>query len=44
MASDEAYCPCGETIRDWGSSAGELLRAIYAHCGSAGHPRPRFER
>jgi hypothetical protein len=44
MPSDEAYCPCGHTLRDWGVSAGELLRAIYRHCGAAGHPMPRFDR
>jgi hypothetical protein len=44
MPSDELYCPCGAVIRDWGDSAGELLREIYKHCGAAGHPRPIFER
>ena len=44
MPSDEAYCPCGAVLPDWGSSAADLLRAIYQHCGAAGHPRPTFDR
>lgn len=43
MPSDEAYCPCGATLPNWGRSAGDLLRAIYAHCAKAGHPKPRYE-
>jgi len=42
--SDEIYCPCGATLVGWDGSAGHLLRAIDAHCHSAGHPIPRFER
>jgi hypothetical protein len=42
--SDEAYCPCGEVLPDVGSSVGDTLRAIYKHCGAAGHPIPRFDR
>lgn len=44
MSDDEVYCPCGVVLHDVGSSAGEILRAIYRHCGAAGHPRPAFDR
>jgi len=47
LAVDSGYaldvtCPCGQWLS--GDDAGDLLREIYQHCGSAGHPRPRFER
>jgi hypothetical protein len=41
--SDEIYCPC-DTMLPWDGTAGDLLRRIAQHCGSSGHPMPRFER
>lgn len=42
--SDEVYCPCGDTLSGWDGTAAHLLRLIYQHCESKGHPRPVFER
>lgn len=42
QGSPGAVCPCGDELP--GGDAGELLRAIYQHCGAAGHPRPTFDR
>jgi len=44
MLDDEIYCPCGAVLPDIASSLGEKLRAVYQHCGAAGHPMPRFDR
>jgi hypothetical protein len=42
VPSDEIYCPCGKTL-EWDGTAGDMLRVIAQHCGTAGHPKPRYE-
>jgi len=44
IASDEAYCPCGAVLPWPEGDLGSLLRVVLTHCGSAGHPVPRFDR
>lgn len=43
MASDEVYCPCGETLSCWDGTAGQLIRMIDQHCRTSGHPMPKLE-
>lgn len=44
MSSDEAYCPCGDTLPWPDGDLGSLLRVVLTHCGASGHPVPSFER
>lgn len=43
ISSDEIYCPCDVALHPWDGSAGDMLRMIYDHCATAGHPKPRYE-